>query len=367
MTAEQAIRICEVCDRFEWDYLKGARPRIEQFLSDALPEDRPQLLEDLLRIDLELRRSAGERPCVGDYLGRFPAETELIERAVREAARGEDEPPRRHVGRYELLEEIGRGRDGVVYRAREEGIAPLEVAIKLLGAGVVTSRADAQRFVKEVRALAQIDHDHIVAYRGSGDDRGQLYYVMRYMRGSSLDRFLTDRRELLDPFDAAQLMIQIAEAVCFLHAQQPPIVHRDLKPHNILRDEARKLYVGDFGLAMLLVGGGGGVEGSACGTIPYIAPEQFDLRFGEVGPSSDIYSLGVILYELLTGRPPFPRTRESILRTLDTDPLPPSRRRAGVPDGLERICLKCLRKATRDRYASAAIAVTARLRRSSSG
>jgi hypothetical protein len=99
------------------------------------------------------------------------------------------------------------------------------------------------------------------------------------------------------------------------------------------------------------------VEGGACGTIPYIAPEQFDGRFGEVGPSSDIYSLGVILYELIAGQPPFPRTRESVLRTLDTDPLPPSRLRAGVPDALERICLKCLRKTTRDRYDSTAILV----------
>jgi serine/threonine-protein kinase len=357
MTTEQAIRISEICDRFEWDWRKGAAPRIEIALSDAPPEDRPQLLEDLLRIELELRRAAGVRPCVGEYLERFPAEAELIDRVVREATGDGDDLPRRFVGKYELLEEVGRGREGIVYRAREEGIAPLEVAVKLLGAGVVGSRADAQRFIKEVRAMARIDHDHIVAYRGSGDDRGQLYYVMRYMRGSNLARFLTERREPLDPVDAARLLIQIAEAVGYLHAQQPPIVHRDLKPHNILLDEAGKLYVADFGLAVLLDGDGGGVEGGACGTIPYIAPEQFDGRFGEVGPSSDIYSLGVILYELIVGRPLFPRARESILRTLDSDPLPPSRLRAGVPDDLERICLKCLRKATRDRYASTDVLV----------
>jgi serine/threonine-protein kinase len=146
-------------------------------------------------------------------------------------------------------------------------------------------------------------------------------------------------------------LIQIAEAVRYLHAQRPPIVHRDLKPHNILLDEAGKLYVADFGLALLLDGHGG--EGGVCGTIPYIAPEQFDCRFGEVGPASDIYSLGVILYELITGQPPFPRTRDSILQTLNREPPPPGRLRAEIPKDLERICLKCLRKSTQDRYASA--------------
>jgi serine/threonine-protein kinase len=352
MTVEQAIRISETCDRFEWAWRKGAPPRIESVLSAAPPEDRPYLLEDLLRIELELRREAGDCPRAGDYMVRFPAEVELIDRVVREAVVAEDEIPRRFVGKYELLEEIGRGREGVVYRAREEGIVPLEVAVKLLGAGAVGSRADAERFIKEVRAMARIEHDHIVAFRGSGDDRGQLYYVMRYMRGSSLARFLKERGEPLAAVDAVRIMIPIAEAVHHLHAQQPPIVHRDLKPHNILLDEAGHPYVSDFGMAILL--DGDGVEGGACGTIPYIAPEQLDGRFGEVGPSSDIYSLGVILYELIAGRPPFPHTRESLLRTLDRDPLPPSRHRAGIPDGLERICLKCLRKATRDRYDSAA-------------
>ena len=355
MTAEQAIRISEICDRFEWAWRKGATPRIELALSGAFAEDRPQLLEDLLRIELELRGTAGDRASVGEYLERFPAEVELIDRLLRDSGSAEDEVPRRFVGKYELLEEIGRGREGVVYRAREEGIAPLEVAVKLLGAGVVGSRADAQRFIKEVRALARIDHDHIVSYRGSGDDRGQLYYVMRYMRGSSLARFLTEHGEPLDPVDAARMMIQIAGAVHHLHAQQPPVVHRDLKPHNILLDEAGKAYVADFGLAILL--DGHDVERGACGTIPYIAPEQFDGRFGEVGPACDIYSLGVILYEMIAGRPPFPHAGESILRTLDSDPLPPSRHHAAIPDSLERICLKCLRKMTWDRYASAAVLV----------
>jgi hypothetical protein len=353
MTAKQAIRISEICDRFEWDWRKGARPRIEQFLADALPEDGPFLLEDLLRIEWELRASAGDRPGAREYLERFLTEAELVDRVARELATGEVDMIRRFVGKYELLEELGRGRQGVVYRAREEGIAHFEVAVKLLGAGTVGTRADAERFINEVQAMAVVDHEHIVRYRGSGDDRGQLYYVMSYMRGSNLAKFLKERQKSLHPVDAARLMIQITGAVCYLHNQPKPIVHRDLKPHNILRDDAGKLYVADFGLATLL--DGQFVEGEACGTIPYIAPEQFDSRFGKVGPSSDIYSLGVILYELIAGQLPFPRTSDSVLRTLESDPVPPSRIRAGVPDDLERICLKCLRKSTMDRYATTAL------------
>jgi serine/threonine-protein kinase len=384
----------------------GQRPRIEDFWMGVTEPRRPQLLAELLRVEVEYRRKAGEKPAAGEYEQQFPEngalihdlfgemstiqsqpalmdaeqgqgrdrrqmvedrsclggypeqspdETELIDRFPRESANAEVKTFRQFVGQYELLEEIGRGAEGIVYRACEKSVAPREVAVKLLLAGAVNSRDAAARFVEEVRRMAQLDHPHIVPYLVSGNDRGQLYYVMRYMRGRSLYHFLKERREPVDPVDAARLMIQIAAAVSYLHAQQPSIVHRDLKSYNILLDEAGKLYVADFGLAVLLDGRAGSVEGGACGTIPYIAPEQFDSRFGEVGPSSDIYSLGVILYELITGQPPFPRTPESILRTVDTDPLPPSRLRAGIPDGLERICLKCLRKATRDRYDSTAV------------
>ena len=174
------------------------------------------------------------------------------------------------------------------------------MAIKLLSAGSVGSPDAALRFVKEVRSLAGIHHAHIVPYYDSGDDRGQLYYVMRLMRGGSL----ADRPGPMDPMDAARLLIQITEAVHELHSQPRPIVHRDLKPKNILLDERGRPHVADFGLAVLL--DGNGVADGACGTIPYIAPEQFDRKFGEVGPACDVYSLGVILYELLTRSAPVP-------------------------------------------------------------
>jgi hypothetical protein len=345
MKAAQAVRICKLCERFEWERIKGEGPRIELFLCEAPAEDRPQLLEDLIRIEREWRQIAGKPVEARDYTGRFPEEAERIEQIFREP--DEDRTVGRRIGHYTLLEEIGRGSDGVVYRARSEGLVPQEVAVKLLAAGPLGSSSAAQRFLTEVRSLVGIHHDHIVPYYDSGEDCGQLYYVMRLMRGASL----ADRPGPMGPLDATRLMIQVTGALDYLHSQPRPIVHRDLKPRNILLDEAGKPYVADFGLAVLL--DGERLPEGACGTFPYIAPELYDRRFGEVGPACDVYSLGVILYELLTGQPPFPRNREAILLTLEREPIPPSRLRTGIPGNLERICLKCLRKSTRDRYRSA--------------
>jgi eukaryotic-like serine/threonine-protein kinase len=345
MTAKQAIRICEVCDRFEWELIAGAAPTIEEYLEKASIEDRDRLLENLLGIELEWRLSAGEQPSTEDYTERLPDHSERIERILREQSENLSEP-QRSIGRYVLIEELGRGGEGIVYRAREEGPASREVAVKLMTAGAIGSRDAALRFVHQIRCLARIHHDHIVPYYDSGDDRGQLYYVMRLMPLT-----LAKRPGPMDPMQAVSLMIPIVEAVRFLHSQPIPIVHRDLKPGNILLDENGRPYVADFGLALLL-DGEGDLNG-ACGTFPYIAPEQFDRRFGEIGPACDVYSLGVILYELLTGQRPFPHNRESIIPTLEREPLRPSRLRPGIPGELETICLTCLRKSTQERYKSA--------------
>jgi serine/threonine-protein kinase len=390
---------------FDRAWRAGQRPQIDEYLVGVAEPRRSHLLAELLRVEVEYRRETGEEPTAGEYQQRFPeyvalirglftgmrptleetalgdadqgtghypcpasgysgcsnecseqfsGEIELIRRILREAASVEAEPPLGFVGKYVLLERIGGGTQGTVYRALEtHAIAPREVAIKLLRAGSGGSPASAKLFIDEIQTLAHIFHDHVVPYLDSGEDRGQLYYVMRLMRGGSLAQFLKERREPLDPDEAAGLTIQIVEAVHHLHTQRRPIVHRDLKPQNIFRDEAGKLYIGDFGLVALLRPDGNVVEPGVCGTLPYIAPEQLDGRFGEVGKASDIYSLGVILCELLTGQPPFPRNRESILLTLEREPIRPSRLRRGIPEVLERICLKCLRKSTRDRYQSA--------------
>jgi serine/threonine-protein kinase len=356
-------------DRVWWTFVRrgctGQRPRIEDFLIGVAEPRRSQLLAELLRVEVKFRQQAGERPTAADYEQQFrehcalirdlfAGETELVDHVPSGAVSAEVETPRQVVGRYELLEEIGRGGEGIVYRARELDFPHKEVAIKVLLAGAVGTGEAAARFLREIRRMAGFEHLHIVPYLASGNDRGQLYYVMRYMSGGSLDRFLKGRSEPLNPADAAGLLIQIAEAVAYLHTQEKSVVHRDLKPLNILLDKAGQLFVADFGLAEVLDGNGGGPEGGACGTPPYWAPEQFDSRLGEVGPLSDVYSLGVILYEMIAGRLPFPRVprSESIFHTINSEPVPLSRFRAGVPERLERICVKCLRKKTRDRYAS---------------
>jgi serine/threonine-protein kinase len=347
MTLEQVDRICAVCDRFDRDWGAGRAPSIEETLAGAPAEDRPELLGPLLRIEIERRDRLGERPTAEDYVHRFPEAGELIEEALR-AIDDEDDRSLGSVGRYVLIEEIGRGSEGVVYRAREEGLVPHEVAVKVLPARAFRTRDDAARFIREVRSLETLQHRHIVRFLGSGEDRGQLYYVMEHM-ASSLARRLKEGPPI-EPADAAEIMISIVEAIVYLHRRGE--VHFDLKPQNILIDADGEVYVADFGLARMLHD----IEpaaGGARGTLPYIAPEQFDSRFGDVGPACDLYSLGVILYQLLTGRTPFRRSRSSILSALDLEPVPPSRLSAGIPHDLERICLKCLRKSTADRYPTA--------------
>ncbi len=345
MTSEQAIRLCEACERFEWETIRGGLPRIEKYLERAPAEDRPQLLEDLLGIELERRIGARETPHPEDYAARFPDHRDLIELLIHKA-RAEVPEPRQSVGPYVLLEEIGRGRQGVVYRARKAGPANHDVALKVMTAGMIGSRDAAVRFVNSIQRHAGVHHPHIVPYLDSGDDCGRLYYVMRLMPLT-----LAKRAGPMDPVEAVELMIKLVEAVHHLHSEPVPILHNDLKPGNILLDDKGEPYIADFGLAVLL-DGEGELDG-VVGTVPYIAPEKLDHRFGEVGPASDIYSLGVIFYELLTGRLPFPHAHGSILATIEREPIPPGRIQKGIPTNLESVCLRCLCKKTETRYASA--------------
>src|SRR5262249_45847650 len=215
-------------------------------------------------------------------------------------APGED---RKTFGDFELLEELGRGGMGVVYKAWQKSLGR-QVALKMILRGEHASSGDVARFRVEAQAAAHLEHPNIVPVYAAGEHDGQAYFCMRYVEGQTLAEVLA--RGPMRPRDAASLLVAIARAVDFAH--QRGIIHRDLKPSNILLDKEGEPHVTDFGLAKRVQGPAGGgltLTGAIIGTPAYMAPEQISGHRGTPGSASDIYSLGVILYEMITGRPPF--------------------------------------------------------------
>jgi len=257
----------------------------------------------------------------------------------------------RAFGHYELLSEIGRGGMGVVYKARQEGLDRL-VALKMILSSHLASPEHVRRFQAEAKAAARVRHPHIVHIHDVGQLFGQDYFTMEYIEGESLaDRIA---RGTIDVDAVVRIVAAVARAVDHLHEQG--IVHRDLKPSNILLDAEGLPYVSDFGLAKVFEPGTEmTATGVIAGTPSYMSPEQALGHSSEIGPRSDVYSLGAILYELLTGRPPFHEENpiDTLIGVLGRDPPLLRQLNPRVPRGLELICLKCLAKSPEDRYQSA--------------
>ena len=254
-------------------------------------------------------------------------------------------------GEYELLDEIGRGGMGVVYRARQKALDRL-VAVKMILAGNLASTDQVERFVAEARTMARLHHPHIVGIHETGEIHGQHYLVMEYLSGPSLARVL--KQGAVPAEKAARYVSTVARAVDYLHNQG--IVHRDLKPSNILLREDDQPCVTDFGLVkMLQVGGNVTASGAILGTPAYMSPEQAAGQTGRVGPLSDVYSMGAILYELLTGQPPVRGATplDTLVQVLEGEPARPSQVNPAIPRELESICLKCLEKNPEARYPTA--------------
>jgi eukaryotic-like serine/threonine-protein kinase len=384
-------RVNAVCNRFEDAWLAGQRPRIEDYLVEVSDErERDALLQELIALDVFHRRRAGEDPQVEEYRGRFPdlaATPSLVDRTPLSTPLLLSRDPGRPlpcVPSYEILEELVGGGMGEVYKAWQSGPNRV-VALKMMKRSLLQDRAGRdellERFRVEVEALGRLQHPNIVVVHEAGEQDGRPYLVMEFVEGGSLDKMLEGTPLAARP--AAELVETLARAVH--HAHQRGILHRDLKPANVLLASGGRQppdrseesggsrpplaectpKITDFGLAKFLKGGGAGLTdpGMILGTPSYMAPEQATGR--EVGPAADIYALGAILYECLTGRPPFQGS--SVMETLDLvrmqEPVAVHLLNPKVPRDLQTICLKCLEKDPASRYYDSALALADDLRR----
>jgi WD40 repeat protein/tRNA A-37 threonylcarbamoyl transferase component Bud32 len=337
--------------------------------------DREQRLYEVLAAYLEAAE-AGRGPSRAELLARHPelaGELASFLDARERLARAVPPPPAppaeaptlahsgtvaapppldtvRYVGDYELLAEIARGGMGVVYKARQVSLNRV-VALKMILAGQLAAAADVQRFKAEAEAAANLDHPNIVPIHEVGDHHGQQYFSMKLIEGPNLGALVPDL--VGDPRRAATLLAKVGHAVHYAH--QRGILHRDLKPANVLLDRDGEPYVTDFGLAKRVAADRGQTQsGAIVGTPGYMAPEQAAAKKG-LSTAADVYSLGAILYECLTGRPPFRAATplETLLLVLDREPERPSGVLPRVDRDLETICLKCLEKQPHKRYESA--------------
>jgi serine/threonine-protein kinase len=260
--------------------------------------------------------------------------------------------PAMALGRYELLGELAAGGMGVVYRARDTELGRT-VALKMMRAGMLAGPEEVQRFVREARAAAGLNHPHIVPIYEIGQHDGRYYFTMALAGGGSLAQHLHEVSE--NPRTAVLLFQKIAAAVA--HAHGKGVLHRDLKPANVLLDDRGEPLVSDFGLAKLLEEGDDLTRtGELLGTPAYMAPEQAAGKVSQIDVRSDVWSLGVLLYELLTGRRPFVgESREDVRQqVLHGEPPRPRSLRPALPRDLEAIVLRCLEKDAGRRYPTVA-------------
>jgi tetratricopeptide (TPR) repeat protein len=366
----------------------GHLARADDYLKryPELAADR-NLALDLIAAEYRLRRRTEPALTPAAYAERFPHYgAELAVRLPQAAGRPKEtadtlvtahpaparpagSPPRAPaVHGYEILRELGRGGMGVVYQARQISLKRL-VALKMILAGSHAGPEELARFRREAEVVARLRHPHVVQVYEVGEAEGRPFISLELVEGGSLSRKLNGTP--LPAREAARLVQTLAGAVQAAH--ECGIVHRDLNPANVLltrsdRPEALSLTpdtapaeryepkITDFGLAKQINRGPGETQsGAVMGTPAYMAPEQAAGRTREVGPANDVYALGAILYELLTGRPPFKAATllDTLQQVMTAEPVPPSRLQPKVPRDLETVCLKCLQKEPRKRYASA--------------
>jgi serine/threonine protein kinase len=362
-------------DRQKSAWLAGSRPRIEELLTgSSLNADR-QIVLDLLYNEIVLREEIGERPAVDEYVQHYPdlAEQLRLQFEVHAALhsglfndtrfvqnlkpvslndvlpdRGPDLPD------YDILAPLGQGGMGVVYTARHRRLRRL-VALKMFRPGRPPTGRELARFQTEAEAIARLQHPNIVQIFEVGQSDGLPFLALELAEGGTLAQRL--QQLTYAPRDAAELVRTLALAVEHAHGHQ--IIHRDLKPANVVFTVQNTAKITDFGLAKVLEDADAGRDathtGEPLGTPRYMAPEQAAGRPEQIGPATDVYALGTLLYECLTGQVPFvaPSTVATLDKIREEEPRPPRRLQPAIPRDLETICLKCLHKQPRRRYGSA--------------
>lgn len=376
----EAEAIEKACTRFEddWKAWRDGPPRVEAYLDQADGPSRDILLAELIRLEIAYRVLQGETPHISEYRQRFPDQTWLDE--VLQAAgctldgtpgemltgHREDESitltPREEpdagfgIPGYELLQRLEPGGMGVVYKARHKGLNRI-VALKMILTGEHADETARARFKTEAETIARLQHPGIVQIFEVGElptgngGPPRPFIALEFCPGGNLDKKLggTPRQ----PMEAAALVEQLARAMQAAH--EAHVLHRDLKPANVLLAGDGTPKITDFGLAKKLDEEGKTQTGDVMGTPSYMAPEQAQGKNKELGPACDVYALGTILYECLTGRPPFKAATmmDTLMQVVHDEPVAPSRLNAKVPTDLETICLKCLSKDPAKRYDSA--------------
>jgi tetratricopeptide (TPR) repeat protein len=375
MNSNAPIDLDATLDRQKNAWFAGVRPRIDDLLRDSALPSSPDVLLDLIYNEIVVREELGEDPSIDEYVGRYPDLDEdlklhfEIHRAMQENLLDDtyctdnvgtqlDLTPARpgpSLADYDIVSELGRGGMGVVYKARHRRLGRF-VALKMFQPGRPPSQRELARFRSEAATIARLDHANIVQIFEIGEDHGLPFLALELAGRGTLQQQLRDL-----PYEsrkAALLIETLARAI--QHAHEHHVIHRDLKPANVLFAADGSPKITDFGLAKILEEDSDTPHdatrtGEPIGTPRYMSPEQAAGKLGQIGPATDIYGLGTLLYECLTGQAPFVSASviETVVRIRSEDPVPPRRLQRSIPRDLETICLKCLHKEPTRRYESA--------------
>ena len=400
-----------LCDRFEAAWIGDQQATIEEYLRELEKSARPAALAKLIRVELKIRRDRGELPVADEYQRRFPAESNLIrniftlveeqvietvapnptgqETCLRvrcpqchnpiELSQGADfnevDCPHcdssfnltgddtseaassvQRIAHFELIEQLGMGAYGSVWKAQDTQLDRI-VALKIPLRGNLNNR-ETEMFLREARTAAQLKHPNIVTVHEVGRDilrdSGIVYIVSDLVEGPALNNWIAEQQ--LTSREVAELCAKVADALHYAH--EKGVIHRDLKPQNILIDKDGEPHITDFGLAKRDVGEiTMTMKGQILGTPAYMSPEQARGASHDADARSDVYSLGVVLFQLLTGELPFRGSARMLLKqVLEDDPPSLHRLNSSVPKDLETICLKCMEKQPNHRYVTASAA-----------